>query len=106
MSYWLRASLTIAFILAILALMAVLIARGQTLPAPYIPNELQSLRLQLRQRDAQLAQKDLFIAQRNLDSALKALNDEAAKVKEENNWPDGLVFDQQKLSFMKEQGSK
>jgi high-affinity K+ transport system ATPase subunit B len=74
-------------------------AFAEDLPNSYQPTEIQTLHLQVKQRDAQLAQKDFFIAQQNLQIALKALNDEAAKVKVENNWPDGLVFNQEKLSF-------
>lgn len=71
-------------------------------PAKYVPTELQELRLQVKLKDAQLAQKDYFIAQQNLNFALKSLNDEAARVKTENKWPDGLVFNQEKLSFTEE----
>ena len=63
------------------------------------PTEIQLLRLQVKQKDVQLAQKDYFIAQQNFNTTVKELNDEAAKVKEENKWPDGLVFNQEKLSF-------
>jgi hypothetical protein len=71
-------------------------------PNSYQPTEIQHLRLEVKQREVQLAQKDFFIAQQNLNMSLKALNDEAARVKIENKWPDGLVFNQEKLSFTEE----
>lgn len=67
--------------------------------AEYTPTELQSLRLQLKQRDAQLAQKDFFIAQQNMNAALQALNSEAEKVKAANGWPESVQFNQATLVF-------
>lgn len=63
------------------------------------PTELQTLRLQVKQLQAQTAQKDLFIAQQNFQAALKTLNDEADKVKAENNWPKETGFDANALTF-------
>jgi hypothetical protein len=74
------------------------VLQGEEKPK-YQPTEIQRLRMEVRQRDAQLAQKDYFIAQQNFNMAVKALTEEAAKVKAENKWPDGLVFDQEKLTF-------
>lgn len=64
-----------------------------------LPSEVQRLRLQLKQKDAQLAQKDLYIAQQNFQAAIKLLNDEAAKVKQDNGWPAATGFNADTLQF-------
>jgi hypothetical protein len=73
---------------------------GQT-PAPvtYKPTEIQTLRLQLAQRDAQLAQKDLQEAQTRFQQALVNLTNEANKVKADNKWPADVQFSPNDLTF-------
>ena len=58
----------------------------------YEPTEVQSLRLQLRQ-------KDLIIAKQNFNLASQALNEEATRVVIENKWPNDLEFSQETLTF-------
>jgi hypothetical protein len=82
-----------------LFLFAGLAVVGAEIKPKYAPTEIQTLRLQLRQKDAQIAQKDYFIAQQNFQAAVKALDDEADKVKTENQWPSGVLFDKDKLTF-------
>lgn len=86
-------------VLLVISFWGLLVQGQDKLKSKYEPTEIQMLRLEVKQREAQLAQKDFFIAQQNLNTSLKALNDEAARVKTENKWPDGLVFSQEKLSF-------
>lgn len=69
--------------------------------AKYIPNETQSLRLQLKQKDVQIAQQNLFFAQQQFKSTLQGLNDEAEKVRVENKWPDEIRMNQDSLVFAK-----
>jgi hypothetical protein len=65
----------------------------------YQPNETQSLRLQLRQKDAVIAQKDLQVAQQRFQGALNDLNAEADKVKAENHWSKEVTFAPDTLTF-------
>jgi hypothetical protein len=63
------------------------------------PTELQTLKLQLKQRDAQVAQKDVYIAQQNFQRAVDALRFEAEQVKIDNKWPQSVQFDPDTLKF-------
>ena len=73
---------------------------AQGVKAPeYKPTEIQSLRLQVKQKDAQIAQRDLQSAQARFQEAFAALNNEAAEVKKENKWPDDVSFDPNTLNF-------
>ncbi|SRR6266436_3718222 len=65
----------------------------------YKPTELQSLRLQVRQKDAQLAQAALQAAQQQFQAALQNLTAEGEKVKVENKWPSDTQFSPNDLSF-------
>jgi Tfp pilus assembly protein PilF len=65
----------------------------------YQLSEVQTLKLQVKQKDAQLAQRDLSQAQQNFTKALQALSDEANQVKVENKWDVGVVFNPDTLSF-------
>jgi len=62
------------------------------------PTELQSLRLQVKQKDALLARNLLEQAQGNFQKALDALKDEGDRVKAENGWKDAQ-FDPSTLQF-------
>jgi hypothetical protein len=74
-----------------LLLLLLAIPQGQE-EKKYEPTEVQSLRLQVKQKDTQLAQ----IA---FQRALGALYEEASKVKKENNWPNELVINPDTLTF-------
>jgi hypothetical protein len=70
------------------------------------PTELQSLRLQVKQKDALLAkqryealQSILQQAQKDYTDGLKALTDEAEKTKVENGWPKDTQFEPNTLAF-------
>jgi hypothetical protein len=67
-------------------------------PKPLIPTEIQSLRLQVKQKDALLAKNLLEQAQASFQKALTALQEEGEKVKTENNWKD-VEFNPNDLSF-------
>ncbi len=68
-------------------------------PKAYKPTEIQSLRLQVRQKDAQLAQANLQVAQQQFQAALANLTAEAEKVKLEQKWPADTQFSPNDLSF-------
>lgn len=70
-------------------------ATRETQPDSYIPSEVQSLRLQVRQKDA-------VIARLNYESAVNALMSEGEKVRLENHWPDTVHFDFNSLSFVEQ----
>ena len=72
---------------------------AQKLPK-YHPNELQTLQLQVAQQQAMLAQKDLFIAQQNLQVAMNQLKSAADKVRQENQWDAGVIFNPDNLTFI------
>lgn len=70
-------------------------------PSKYQPTEVQSLRLQVAQKNAQLAQAALQSAQRAFADAFSALQQEAAKVKAEQKWDDAKVtFNPDTLTFV------
>jgi hypothetical protein len=71
---------------------------GQDKPK-YQPTEVQSLRLQVRQKDALLAKRALDDAQTAFQKALTDLNSESEKVKTENNWPKEVSFNPNDLSY-------
>jgi hypothetical protein len=76
------------------------LASCQTAKAPeYKPNELQMLKLQVRQKDAQIKKQSLVQAQAEFQAAYGALMDEENAIKKENKWPDTLLFDPDKLQF-------
>ena len=66
---------------------------------PYIPSEVQKLKLENAQLRAGIAQRDLTAAQKAWNEAAAALNAEAAAIKKENGWPDDVAFDFQTLRF-------
>lgn len=68
-------------------------------PAEYKPTEIQTLRLQVKQKDARLAQVDLRDAQNRFNQALADLNAEGEKVKVENKWPSTVMFSMDTLTF-------
>lgn len=65
----------------------------------YAPSEVQTLRLQVKQRDAQLAQRDLQYAQQRFQQAIADLNAEADRIKSENHWPASTSFSPDSLAF-------
>lgn len=66
---------------------------------PLTPTEVQTLRLQVRQKDALLAKQALDAAQAQFQAALKELSAEAERVKTEQHWDKGVTFDFQTLAF-------
>lgn len=73
---------------------------GAQATAPkYTPTEVQSLRLQVKQRDAQIAQRDMVAAQEKFQNFLAVLQSEGDKVRLENKWPDTVKFDLNTLGF-------
>ena len=73
---------------------------GQTLPdGKYKPSEIQSLRLQVKQKDALLAQQALGQAQTNFQNAMAALAAEAERIKQDNKWDAKVQFDAGTLQF-------
>jgi hypothetical protein len=82
--------------------MLVLAMFGQQAPpvgARYAPSEVQSLRLQVRQKDAQIAQNALEKAQLRFQQTLVDLQAEAERIKTENKWPKDTQFDPNNLVF-------
>jgi hypothetical protein len=70
----------------------------------YTPTEVQSLKLQLRQRDAQIAQKDLQMYQQRFQQAINDLQAEAEQIKRDNKWAADVAFDMGTLTFAKKPG--
>jgi len=82
------------------ALLIGVAASCQNAKAPeYKPNELQTLKLQVKQKDAQLKRIEFNRAQQDFQASYAALMDEVATIKKENKWPDNLLFDPDKLQF-------
>jgi hypothetical protein len=74
-------------------LLAGLAIRAQlSKPKTYEPSEVQTLRLQLKQRDTQMA---IQVYQGKFNELVA----EAQKVKKENGWPDDLKFNADTLQF-------
>ena len=67
-------------------------------PKSFTPTELQTLRLQVKQKDALLAKNLLEQAQNNFLKALSDLQAEGDKVKQENGWKD-VSFNPSDLTF-------
>lgn len=65
----------------------------------YKPTEIQSLRLQVKQRDAWLAQKDAISAQQRYQAAVGALIAEGEMVRKEQGWPESVKFDADTITF-------
>jgi hypothetical protein len=84
-------------------LVAVLLLASATLaqapPASLTPTEVQSLRLQVKQKDAIIARQQFADAQQNFQNAIAAMNAEADKIKKENKWDDKVVFNPDQLTF-------
>ena len=86
-------------------LIGAMVLYGQEKPK-YQPTEVQSLRLQVRQKDALLAKERLEALQaavqtqqKTFQDALKALTDESDVVKKEQGWPKETVFEPNNLTF-------
>lgn len=63
------------------------------------PTEVEALRLSGLQKDALIAKIGLEQAQQNFNAKLKALTDEADKVKAAHKWGDDIAFDPNDVSF-------
>lgn len=65
----------------------------------YTPTEVQSLRLQVKQKDTIIAYNEFMRAQQTFQAAQTALLSEGDKVKKENKWPDEVTFHGDTLTF-------
>lgn len=65
----------------------------------YKPTEVQLLRLQVKQKDAQMAQLRFQAAQQAFQSSINDLQIEASKIKEQNQWDKGTIFNADSLTF-------
>jgi hypothetical protein len=90
--------LLVGLMLLTLAIIGVTLLLADTSPK-YVPTEVQSLRLQNKQKDAQLAQMRLQQAGAQFQQALADLTAESVKVKTENHWPDAVQFNPDTLAF-------
>jgi hypothetical protein len=82
--------------------MGLLVTAGVVMGADapkYNPSEVQTLRLQVKQKDAQLAQLDMQAATERFQVALNGLQQAGEAVRVENKWPDTVKFDPNTLSF-------
>jgi hypothetical protein len=89
-------------LLTLLAFMAALGLFAQDGKAPakeYHASEIQSLKIQLAQKDALLAKANLEQAQRTFQQALTDLNALAQNIKKENGWPEEVQFDPNTTQF-------
>lgn len=75
-----------------------LIGKAQA-PASYKPTEVQTLRLQVKQRDAWLAQRDAIESQRRYQQAIAELNALGEDIRKENGWPTTVLFNPDKVEF-------
>src|SRR5271163_2427988 len=66
---------------------------------PFIPNEVQKLKLENAQLRAGIAQRDLTAAQRAWNEMAAAFQSTCKEIKTENNWPEDLTCDLQSLQF-------
>lgn len=93
----------ILFVLIIAASVAV---SAQEAAKKYEPTEIQSLRLQVKQKDAILAQQSIAsaqqavtLAQQNFTKAIEEMNAEAETIKKANKWPETVQLNPQTLAF-------
>ena len=93
-------------IITLIALLVGLIAAALGQQKEYKPTEVQSLKLQLRQRDAQLAQVALREAQSNFQQKVKDLMEEGVQVRKDNSWPDNVTMDPDRLTFALTENAK
>jgi hypothetical protein len=89
----------VALTLLTLAIAIGLLAQDPPKPKVYTPTEVQSLRLQVKQRDALLAKAALEQAQRQFQQALTDLTAEGERVKIEQGWPKDTNFDPNTLVY-------
>ncbi len=82
-----------------LALLLATVAMAQDKPKEYRLSEVQSLRLQVRQKDALLAKSNLETAQRQFQQALTDLTAEGDKIKSENGWAKEVQFNPNDLTY-------
>ena len=91
--------ITILSIVTILIYIVAIAAQQKESNKVYTPTEVQSLRLQVKLKDAQMAQQALQIAQQNAQKALIEYQAEAEKVKNDNGWPKDVRFDPNNMTF-------
>src|SRR5712672_2914069 len=76
-----------------------LVRRASSSPKVYKPTEVQSLRLQVKQKDALIAMRDFQAIQQKYQQAVQELTTEAERVKVEQKWDPKTQFDPNTLSF-------
>lgn len=91
--------LRIVFVMWLAAMIGMAFAAKSDEPKSYIPTEVQSLRLQVKQRDAQIAQRDVLAAQQRFAALVQQLQVEAENVKTEQKWDKSVVFNVDTLTF-------
>ena len=96
---WNKLNLLGKLVLLTILVFGVLAAFGQDGAPKLVPTEIQSLRLQLKQKDALLAKRTLEDAQTAFQKALTDLQSEGEKIKTDNNWPKDTQFDPNTLQF-------
>ncbi len=83
----------------LLAVLLATVAMAQDHPKDYKLSEIQSLRLQVKQKEAIIAKNNLDQAQHNFQQALTDLTSEGDKIKSENGWPKETTFEPNTLQF-------
>lgn len=68
-------------------------------PSEYKPTEVESLRLQVAQKDAIIAQQQMQQVQQAYQSAIDKLHTEAEKIKADHKWPETVKFNDQAITF-------
>lgn len=90
---------TILWIIAWLLVFAGVAALAEEKAKEYKPTEIQSLRLQVKQKDA-------LLAWNRYQAAINDLNAEAQRVKKDNHWPDETIFNGDTLQFSEPEKKK
>lgn len=96
--YW-KVAVFIICSIVILTVAWIMAGRLDAQTPSFKPTELQSLRLQVKQRDAWLAQRDFLDAQRRYQQAVADLTTLGEQVEKENSWPSSVKFDANTLEF-------
>lgn len=93
--------LAINVAVAVLAgvLMAMAHQQPSAPPSKYHPNEVQTLKLKVKQLEALNAGKDFQAAQQLYQQKMSALTEQAQQIEVENKWPTSLAFDPNTLTF-------
>lgn len=80
-------------------LLTTLLAAQDVAKNDYKPSEVQTLKLQLAQKDAIIAKQAKDFADTNFNNAYSKLQAAGQQVIEDNKWPRDLLFNPDQLSF-------